>query len=373
MPVFVLILIGLLSLFIALKHSPYEKVLLVEMMAKQMAWIVIGVIAMIVVMHINLHVLWLLSIPSYLLGLGAMILPLFFYNPSLVKATGAKNWVSIGSQTLFQPSELMKIAYILFLAWIIMRHNTKFLERKVSSDLFLIGKLLLATLPILIMLKLQNDFGTVLVFLAILCGMTVLSGVSWKILFPGILAILLLIGIFIFLITNDLGRQILKKTHILQNYQLARIDAWLNPFHDATGKSYQQKQGLLAIGSGGLLGKGFDKTQVYVPVRESDMIFTIIGENFGFVGSTLVILLYFLLIYHMIKITLESNNQFYTYIATGLIMMILFHVFENVGANIGLLPLTGIPLPFVSQGGSSMVGNLLGVGLMLSMYYRRSI
>ncbi|MDR0614652.1 MAG: FtsW/RodA/SpoVE family cell cycle protein [Lactobacillales bacterium] len=370
MPVFVLILIGLLSLFVALKHSSYESVL-EEMMAKQIAWTVIGIIAMIVVIHINLHVLWLLSIPSYLLGLGVMVLPLFFYNPTLVKATGAKNWVSIGSQTLFQPSELMKIAYILFLAYLIIRHNTKLSERKVTRDLFLIGKLLLATLPILMLLKLQNDFGTVLVFLAILCGMILLSGVSWKILFPGILAVLLLIGIFIFFITNDLGRQVLQKAHILQNYQLARIDAWLNPFHDATGKSYQQKQGLLAIGSGGLFGKGFDKTQLYVPVRESDMIFTVIGENFGFVGSTLVILLYFLLIYHMVKITLESNNQFYTYIATGLIMMILFHVFENIGANIGLLPLTGIPLPFVSQGGSSMVGNLLGTGLVLSMYYHQ--
>jgi rod shape determining protein RodA len=370
MPVFVLILIGLLSLFVALKHSSYEKVL-GEMMAKQITWIVIGIIAMIVVIHINLHVLWLLSIPSYLLGLGVMVLPLFFYNPTLVKVTGAKNWVSIGSQTLFQPSELMKIAYILFLAYLIMRHNTKLSERKFARDLLLIGKLLLATLPIIVLLKLQNDFGTVLVFLAILCGMILLSGVSWKILFPMILTVLLLIGIFIFFITNDLGRQILQKAHILQNYQLARIDSWLNPFHDATGKSYQQKQGLLAIGSGGLFGKGFDKTQLYVPIRESDMIFTVIGENFGFVGSTLVVLLYFLLIYHMVKITLESNNQFYTYIATGLIMMILFHVFENIGANIGLLPLTGIPLPFVSQGGSSMVGNFLGTGLVLSMYYHQ--
>ncbi|MDR1522155.1 MAG: FtsW/RodA/SpoVE family cell cycle protein [Streptococcaceae bacterium] len=370
MPVFVLILIGLLSLFVALKHSSYEDIL-VKMMARQIIWIAIGFIAMMVVIYISLHVLWLLAIPSYLLGLGVMILPLFFYNPTLVKLTGAKNWVSIGSQTLFQPSELMKIAYILFLAYLIMLHNAKFLERKIASDLFLIGKLILATLPILILLKLQNDFGTILVFLAILCGMILLSGISWKILLPAILVILLLIGIFIFLITNNVGRKVLQKAHILQNYQLVRIDSWLDPFSDANGQSYQQKQSLLAIGSGGLFGKGFNKTQVYIPIRESDMIFTVIGENFGFMGSTLVILLYFLLIYHMIKITFESNNQFYTYIAAGLIMMILFHVFENIGANIGLLPLTGIPLPFISQGGSSMVGNLLGVGLILSMHYQR--
>ncbi|MGB4921637.1 MAG: FtsW/RodA/SpoVE family cell cycle protein, partial [Enterococcus aquimarinus] len=109
---------------------------------------------------------------------------------------------------------------------------------------------------------------------------------------------------------------------------------------------------------------------VYVQVRESDMIFSVIGENFGFVGSTLVILLYFVLIYRMIRVCFDTNNEFYAYIATGIIMMILFHVFENIGANIGLLPLTGIPLPFISQGGSALLSNMIGIGLILSMRYQ---
>jgi rod shape determining protein RodA len=101
------------------------------------------------------------------------------------------------------------------------------------------------------------------------------------------------------------------------------------------------------------------------------MIFTVIGEDFGFIGSTFVILLYFILIYRMIKVTFESNSEFYTYISTGIIMMILFHVFENIGANIGLLPLTGIPLPFLSQGGSSLLSNFIGIGLILSMKFHQ--
>lgn len=127
---------------------------------------------------------------------------------------------------------------------------------------------------------------------------------------------------------------------------------------------------MIAIGSGGLKGLGFNKTNLLIPVRESDMIFTVIGEDFGFIGGTVLIGLYLLLIYRMLRVTLKSNNRYYTYILTGYIMMLLFHVFENVGAATGLLPLTGIPLPFISQGGSSMVSNLIGVGLVLSMGYQ---
>lgn len=107
---------------------------------------------------------------------------------------------------------------------------------------------------------------------------------------------------------------------------------------------------MISIGSGGVFGKGFNHLDLPVPVRESDMIFTVIAENFGFIGSAILLALYLILIYRMLRVTLESNNLFYTYISTGFIMMILFHIFENIGAAIGILPLTGIPLPFISQG-----------------------
>ena len=119
----------------------------------------------------------------------------------------------------------------------------------------------------------------------------------------------------------------------------------------------------------GFTGTDFNNSKVYVPVRESDMIFSVIGENFGFTGGVLLILIYLLLIYLMIRVTFDTKNEFYAYISTGVIMMILFHVFENIGMNIGLLPLTGIPLPFISAGGSSLIGNLIGIGMVMSMRY----
>lgn len=128
---------------------------------------------------------------------------------------------------------------------------------------------------------------------------------------------------------------------------------------------------MISVGVGGLWGKGIGVANVNVPVRESDMIFTVIAEDFGFIGSAFLIFLYFMLIYRMIRVTFKSNNQFYTYISTGITMMILFHVFENIGAAIGVVPLTGIPLPFISQGGSALMANIIGLGLVLSMKYNQ--
>ena len=147
------------------------------------------------------------------------------------------------------------------------------------------------------------------------------------------------------------------------------VDTWLHPEQDTTNQGYQLWQSIKAVGSGGITGTGFNNSKVYVPVRESDMIFSVIGENFGFIGGVLLILIYLLLIYLMIRVTFDTKNEFYAYISTGVIMMILFHVFENIGMNIGLLPLTGIPLPFISAGGSSLIGNLIGIGMVMSMRY----
>ena len=141
----------------------------------------------------------------------------------------------------------------------------------------------------------------------------------------------------------------------------------MNPSQDTSSGAYQLWQSMKAVGSGQIWGHGFGKVSVYVPVRTSDMVFSVIGESLGFVGGCALILIYFYLIFQMVKITFETKNAFYSYISTGIIMMILFHVFENIGMGIDLLPLTGIPLPFVSQGGSALLGNMIGIGLILSM------
>ena len=369
LPVFCLLVIGVVAIYIAVSHDyPHN---ICPILGQQLAWIVLGIIISFVVMFFNTKFLWQATPYLYALGLVLMVLPLVFYNPNLVAATGAKNWVSIGGVTLFQPSEFMKISYILILARVIVQFTQKHKEkeRTIALDFHLILWLIVFTLPVLVLLALQSDLGTALVFVAIFAGLVLLSGVSWKIIIPIFATVVSgIAGFLAVFITKD-GRAFMHQIG-MPTYQINRILAWLNPFDYAQTTTYQQAQGQIAIGSGGLFGQGFNVSNLLIPVRESDMIFTVIAEDFGFIGSVLVITLYLLLIYRMLKITLKSNNQFYTYISTGFIMMLLFHIFENIGAVTGLLPLTGIPLPFISQGGSAIISNLIGVGLLLSMSYQ---
>ena len=369
LPVFCLLVIGVVAIYIAVSHDYPQNIW--PILGQQLAWIVLGIVISFVVMLFNTKFLWQATPYLYALGLVLMVLPLVFYNPNLVAATGAKNWVSIGGVTLFQPSEFMKISYILILARVIVQFTQKHKEkeRTIALDFHLILWLIVFTLPVLVLLALQSDLGTALVFVAIFAGLVLLSGVSWKIIIPIFATVVSgIAGFLAIFITKD-GRAFMHQIG-MPTYQINRILAWLNPFDYAQTTTYQQAQGQIAIGSGGLFGQGFNVSNLLIPVRESDMIFTVIAEDFGFIGSVLVITLYLLLIYRMLKITLKSNNQFYTYISTGFIMMLLFHIFENIGAVTGLLPLTGIPLPFISQGGSAIISNLIGVGLLLSMSYQ---
>ena len=372
LPVLLILSIGGTAIYIAVSHDYPNNVL--QIVGQQVVWILLGFLISFIVMFFNTKFLWKMTPFLYLLGLGLMILPLIFYSESLVASTGAKNWVSIRGVTLFQPSEFMKISYILMLSRVVVKflQQNKNYERTIALDLFLIVKLALYTLPVLFLLALQSDLGTALVFAAIYCGIALLSGVSWKIILPVFLTVSLLFTVFMLIFISNGGRAFLHGLG-MPTYQINRISAWLHPFEYAQTVTYQQAQGQIAIGSGGLLGQGFNVSNLLVPVRESDMIFTVIAEDFGFLGSSLVIVIYLFLIHRMLQITIKSNNQFYTYISTGLIMMLLFHIFENIGAVTGILPLTGIPLPFISQGGSSIVSNLIGIGLLLSVSYQNNL
>ena len=369
LPVFCLLVIGVVAIYIAVSHDYPNNVW--PILGQQLAWIALGIIFSFVVMFFNTKFLWQSTPYLYGLGLALMILPLIFYNPSLVAATGAKNWVSFSGYTLFQPSEFMKISYILMLAYVIVMFTKKYKdrERTIGLDFLLILWMIIFTIPVLVLLALQSDLGTAMVFVAIFAGLVLLSGVSWKIIIPIFVAVVSAIAGFLAIFITKDGRAFMHQIG-MPTYQINRILAWLNPFDYAQTTTYQQAQGQIAIGSGGIFGQGFNVSNLLIPVRESDMIFTVIAEDFGFIGSVVVVALYLLLIYRMLKITLKSNNQFYTFISTGFIMMLLFHIFENIGAVTGLLPLTGIPLPFISQGGSAIISNLIGVGLLLSMSYQ---
>lgn len=364
--VLLLALIGLASIYVAGTHDR-QQVNVVRQVITQLSWYVIGSILIVVIMQFDSEQLWKIAPIAYWVGLFLMYAILVFYSRSYYASTGAKSWFAVGPFT-FQPSEIMKPAYIVMMGRVITTHNSEYAVHSVSNDWRLIGKMFLWLLPVLISLKFQNDFGTALVFFAIFCGMVLVSGVTWRIIAPVAAGLVVVGGSVLAMVTSSFGRRILE--HIgFQAYQFDRVDTWLNPSQDTSNQGYQLWQSIKAVGSGGITGTGFNNSHVYVPVRESDMIFSVIGENFGFIGSILLILLYLLLIYLMIRVTFDTRNEFYAYIATGVIMMILFHVFENIGMNIGLLPLTGIPLPFISAGGSSLIGNLIGIGMIMSMRY----
>lgn len=363
-----LLLIGILSVYVAVSHDYPQMVW--SFLGQQIAWIGMGCFICLIVTIFNTKFLWQITPFLYVLGLALMVLPLIFYNPSMVASTGAKNWVAYGNITLFQPSEFMKIPFILMLSRSIVQflQRNKGRERLLRQDWFLILELTIYTIPVFILLALQQDLGTALVFMAIFAGLVLVSGVSWKIILPVVFVLVGGLAGFLFLFLSEGGRAFLHQQLGMPTYQMNRILAWLNPFDYAQTTTYQQAQGQLAIASGGLFGQGFNVSNLLVPVRESDMIFTVLGEDFGFAGSLVFLILYVCLIYRILKITLQSNNQFYTYISIGFIMMLVFHIFENIGAVTGILPLTGIPLPFVSQGGSAIISNLIGIGLVLSIH-----
>jgi rod shape determining protein RodA len=332
-------------------------------------WYGVGTIAVIAAMQLDSEQYWKLSTYLYGFGLLLLVLVLFFYDRELA-VTGARSWLRIGSLSV-QPSELFKPAYIVFMARVVTEHNNKYPNRTIKTDFMQLGKILMFAAPPMILIQLQNDLGTNLVIMSITAGIILMSGISWKILAPIATTVIVVAGGIIIVVANF--PEFLIDNNIVQEYQINRILDWLRPFENTQGSGYQLAQSIKAVGSGQLSGKGFGVSQVTVPVRESDFIFTTIAENFGFLGSSVLLFVYFILIYQIVQICFKTRNEFYSYIAAGVISMILFHVLENIGMAIGLLPITGVPLPFVSQGGSALLGNMIGIGLVLSMkYHHRS-
>lgn len=361
--VMILAMIGLVSIY-ATTHMIQD--LDIKPTLMHALWYGIGSLVVIVVMQFNSEQYWKLADYLYGAGILLLILVLIFHDRQLAAETGAKSWFRIGSLSL-QPSELFKPAYIVFMAKLVTKHNNDTSHRTIKSDGILLGKIFAFALPAMVLMQLQHDLGTNLVIMAITAGIILISGVSWKILLPVFLFVVIVGGGLVAL--AGFFPDVLVKSGLFGQYQMARIQNWLNPFGDTQGTGYQLAQSIKAVGSGQMVGKGMGVSEVVVPVRESDFIFTTIAENFGFLGSAVLLFVYFVLIYQMVQTCFETKNEFYTYIATGVISMILFHIFENVGMTIGLLPITGIPLPFVSQGGSALLGNMIGIGLILSMRY----
>ncbi|MBG9587315.1 FtsW/RodA/SpoVE family cell cycle protein [Cytobacillus firmus] len=303
-----------------------------------------------------------------LYGLGILLLVGLFIAPESIapERKGATLWYIIPGLGSVQPSEFVKVFLIIALSKIIADHHLKYQAKTAGTDFFLLIKLGAATLLPLGLIIIE-DLGTALVIIAILAGIILVSGITWKILVPiyGILGALA--GTVLYLVI--IAPEILEKYLGIDPYQFSRIYSWLDPVNHKQGAGMQLYNSMLAIGSGLISGKGFTDRQVYVPDAHTDFIFSVIGEEYGFFGASVVISLFFLLIYHLTKTGLETTDPFNTYICVGVISMITFHVFQNIGMTIQVLPITGIPLPFISYGGSSLMGNMMAMGLIFSIRY----
>ncbi len=333
---------------------------------KQIINYAIGCVIIAVVIRLDSDQLKKLTWYAY--GAGILLLVFLIIAPESIAPVknGAKNWFNVPGLGSLQPSEFVKIFIIVALARVIDDHHQKNTIKTISTDFWLLVKLVVITMvPLALIIK--QDLGTSMVFLAILLGMIFISGISWKLLMPIFSVGTALISVIFYFVL--LKPEILEKYLGVKQYQFSRIYSWLDPYNFQSSTGYQLTRSLLAIGSGQTGGKGYGNREVYLPESHTDFIFSVVGEEFGFIGASVLVSLFFLLIYHITKVGMETKNNFYTYICVGIISMITFHVFQNIGMTIGVLPITGIPLPFISYGGSSIMGNMLGIGLIFSIRY----
>ena len=318
----------------------------------QLAWVVVGVIAIVLIMLFDYRIYGELAVYIYGVALLLLVLVLF-------QSAGRGNvraWFSwMDGNRSFQPSEICKVAIIISLAWHISRHNGPILKLRDFLPV-----LLHFSIPFGLIVA-QGDYGTALVFAAIFAGMLFVAGLSWKI----------IVGL---VVTGATG--CVAMWPFLSEFRQERILNFIDPARDTSNTGYQVRYSKIAVGSGQLTGKGlFQEGAIsqldFVPEKHTDFIFSVTAESVGFIGSMIIIALYFLLILRLFYLSYKVKDEFGSLIIAGVASMLLFHIFENIGMTIGIMPVTGIPLPFLSYGGSSMLANLAAIGLVLNVVKRQ--
>ena len=283
-----------------------------------------------------------------------IVLLLLVYVPGLgVEHAGARSWIKIGPIDI-QTSEIVKLSFILCFA--------KFMEDK-KDRLNTVKDLIPVALypaPILIMLLKQPDLGSAIVFICIIIGMAFVCGLNSKIIGYGSLGGAIAIPIIY---------------QFLKPHQRLRIDAFMHPGDPKYEGNFQVIQSMIAIGSGKVLGKGlYHGTQNqynFLPVQESDFIFAVLGEEFGLIGTSVLVILFLIFMNRLLKIAKEAKDFYGALVVVGIMFMFLYQIAQNIGMTIGLMPVTGVTLPFVSYGGSSLVTSMMAVGLVLNVCMRR--
>jgi len=286
------------------------------------------------------------------LGLIVVLIPGLGY-----PVNGARSWISFPGGFQIQPAELAKISIIVGMALILSERiggNDQPTDRQVLQSLGV------AAIPVLFII-LQPDLGTVLIISACVITMIAVSGARLR----------WVIGLLVVGVT---GAYLAVASGEVSEYQLNRLRSFVDPSADPQASGYQLRQARITIGSGGLFGKGlFDGPQTngrFVPEQQTDFIFTVAGEELGFLGAGLILILYFIILMRAFSIARKTNDLFGRMVCVGVIAWFSFQIFENIGMTMGLMPMTGVPLPFMSYGGSSMFANLIGIGLLQNVYQR---
>jgi rod shape determining protein RodA len=273
------------------------------------------------------------------------------------EVNGAKAWIALPGGFQIQPAELAKIAIIIGMSMILSERSHDS-DEPTSKDV--LQSLAIAAIPVLLII-LQPDMGTILIISAAVVTIIAVSGAParW-------VAGLLLLAV--------LGGFVAVKAGVISEYQVNRLQTFVDPNADTQGAGYQLRQARITVGSGGLIGTGlFNGPQTngrFVPEQQTDFIFTVAGEELGFLGSGAILILYLILLMRGFSIARRTNDPFGRLVCTGVIAWFAFQLFENIGMTLGLMPMTGVPLPFISYGGSSMFATLIGVGLLQNVHAR---
>ena|SRR5215207_7169460 len=325
---------------------------------RQSIYAVVGIALMLAVARVDYSRFRELRVGIYTGMAGLIVLVLALGTA----ARGSRRWIELPFFT-FQPSELGKVLLIVALAAFAIDTARRSSERRRTVRLLLLG-----TCPALLVF-LQPDLGTGIVYGVITLAVMFVAGVRWTH-FAALGGVVAAVIAIVLVIAPAVG------TPVLQGYQQDRLTAFLHPSEDPADSSYQINQALIAVGSGGKTGRGDDATQTnngFLPERHTDFIFAVVGERFGFAGAAFLLSLYALLLWRALRIMTLSKNLYGSMIAGGIAAMLMLQVFINVGMNIGIMPVTGIPLPLMSSGGSSVIVTFLALGLLQSIYVQAQL
>lgn len=373
---FIILLLGIVSCFTIYTIQPSlpAKFDGSHFFFKQILWYVLGSILIVVSMLLDYD--RLRQIVWFLYGAGVLALLMLFANfpsPIIKTANGATSWFIFPGLGTIQPAEFMKIILVITIAHVIFSHNEKHENRTNKTDLLLLVKIIALALPPMFLVAVQPDLGGFLVLSALTSCLILVSGIRWRVLLSIAGLVFVIIGLvvtFYFMLPEQTSAfiEVAGFEHVE-----SRFKGWIFPEEYHSSYGLQLINAMLATGSGQLLGKGILDLEIYIPERHTDMIFTAIAEQFGFLGASIVVTLFFLLIYRLIQIAMESNDKFGSYLVTGFIGMFVYQIFQNIGMSLQLLPITGLPLPFISYGGSSTLAYMLAIGIVLNVHSRTKV